>query len=1192
MKAGEAEAAKRIAWLGEQLDRHDVRYHQRDDPEIGDAAYDRLKSELLALESRWPQWRRVDSPTQRVGAPPLPGFAAVAHDAPMLSLSNAFSPEEMARFDTQLRGLLARAELLDEGDMADYVCEPKIDGIAVSLLYRDGALARAVTRGDGRRGEDITANVRGIDALPLRLRGPAPERVALRAEIYIAKSAFAELNRGLAAQGQKLFVNPRNAAAGSLRQLDPEVAASRPLMISCYQLSDAKGRDWRMPDTHAECLRQLVAWGLPVCPDWCLSRGLAECMARYRALESERQHKDYAMDGMVCKLDGLAGRLAVGNTAAAPRWAVAFKFPSEEAETTLLDVGFQVGRSGAVTPVAHLEPVHVGGVTVHYASLHNRDQIRRVGLRIGDRVMVCRSGDVIPKVLRVSEGTRGDGTRAVRWPEHCPSCGGALARDADRVAFRCQNPWSCPAQIKAGVLHYASRAALDIDGLGERLVDGLVTHHGLASVADLYRLSAAQAQRLLATLRLSQRIVLAAAESYQLQMVRMAQWLSRSASASALSRRGWARRWRDASRMLRAAAALNGMDAAALAQRMADIDLPGRLGQACGHGDALFRLCLMSPAEAERRLSAADGDDMTVLLEAIDRWALQGAELAPSWRMSGPQRAALETAYWHLRWLCRAPQRAKDAEDAWWRQLAARFALGHPQSERLREQLLVERQECPPAPRLAHLLAEYLLQWAASSPAPAAPPPAAVAKIARAAAALHPPPPARPEASHAQLAGDGHRMESPRALSVLAQAWQWEAYVAWRQVGLPNFDARSVATRLHAVSQALRAARGWLAGPQRGPMSGDEFGARSGDAALAGSMREAGLAAELGWELENPWLAKLFLLDADALAALAGERADERGIERWSSILEALRDGRGTAEIAAGPVLDAALRQLEPEAASRIAALSPERRLSESGRLASQWTADDGERTALARRLAMFGDAVRQLKQFAERSRAAGAAQAIAALRDGEASSSALRPLHAGAELAAAVDALYPSPAGLAARNLVGAIHASKQTSLPRFIYGLGIPLVGKVQAEELARHFGSLDALRQADAAALAELDGCADAVADSVVRFFADPQRAALIAALLDLGLRWPDLAPRPSTAMPLSGKRFAFTGALEGLSRQAAGERVKAMGGRVVSSVSANTDYLVVGSKPGSSLKRAEQHGTAVLDQTAFMQVTRQS
>lgn len=471
----------RLEALRTQLDHHNYCYHVLDAPEIADAEFDALFDELIALEAAHPALITPDSPSQRVGAAPLAEFAAVTHEVAMLSLEKTATPTELEDWANRCRTRLG------EESMA-FCCEPKIDGVAVALVYADGQLALAATRGDGQTGEDITANVRTIGAVPLRLRGDGiPPRFEVRGEIYIAKRDFAAFNERARERGERTLVNPRNGAAGSLRQLDPKLTASRPLTMYCYSLGWIEG-DWR-PQTQMEALERLAAWGLRTNPEAMLAADLDACQAYIDDIARRRESLAYDIDGVVVKVNALDQQRRLGAMTRKPRWAVAYKYPAEEATTEVLGVEFQVGRTGAITPVAKLAPVFVGGVTVSNATLHNMDEVARLGLRIGDRVMVRRAGDVIPQVASVIVEQRPEGAPAIELPESCPACGSPVARPEGEAVARCSAaPTLCPAQRKEGLRHFASRLAMDIEGLGEKLIDQFVENGLVRTPADLYRL--------------------------------------------------------------------------------------------------------------------------------------------------------------------------------------------------------------------------------------------------------------------------------------------------------------------------------------------------------------------------------------------------------------------------------------------------------------------------------------------------------------------------------------------------------------------------------------------------------------------------------------------------------------------------------------------------------------------------------
>ena len=478
-------AADEVEALRAELRQHNYRYYVLDDPSVPDAAYDRQLRRLQQLETEHPELLSPDSPTQRVGAAPLASFQQVQHELPMLSLENAFSADELGDFERRLQ------ERLKSNEPIEFACEPKLDGIAVSVLYEAGVLVRAATRGDGQTGEDITHNVRTIPSVPLRLLGDGyPARLEVRGEIYMPRAGFEAMNAQARAQEQKVFVNPRNAAAGTLRQLDPRVTASRPLQMCCYSVGLVEGG--QLPDRHSEILQQLQQWGLRINPESGLAVGVTACNAYFDLMAQKRDALAYDIDGIVFKVNSLAMQAELGFVSRAPRWAIARKFPAQEEMTRLLDVEFQVGRTGAITPVARLEPVFVGGVTVSNATLHNRDEISRLGVQIGDTVVVRRAGDVIPKVVSVVLEKRPADAREVQFPEFCPVCESVLEQAEDEAVIRCSGGLVCAAQQKEAIKHFASRRAMDVDGLGDKLVEQLVDEGLIASVADLYQLTVPQ----------------------------------------------------------------------------------------------------------------------------------------------------------------------------------------------------------------------------------------------------------------------------------------------------------------------------------------------------------------------------------------------------------------------------------------------------------------------------------------------------------------------------------------------------------------------------------------------------------------------------------------------------------------------------------------------------------------------------
>ncbi|XOZ34312.1 NAD-dependent DNA ligase LigA [Halomonadaceae bacterium KBTZ08] len=480
---------QRIETLRRDIDHHNYRYYALDDPEVSDEHYDRLLRELQELEAQHPELITPESPTQRVGVAPDSLFEEAPHETPMLSLDNAFDEAELRDFDRRVR------ERLGQEAPVDYACEPKLDGLAVSLLYRNGVLHRAATRGDGYTGEDITANIRTIRAIPLQLYGDDyPAAFEVRGEAYMPLDGFERLNQGLAEEGEKPFVNPRNAAAGSLRNKDPRVPARRPLSFCAYSVAvpDEAG----LPARHYEQLLKLRDWGFRIDPEVRLVTGIEDCIAYYRRMLEKRESLNYEIDGVVYKVNDLALQARLGYVSRAPRWAVATKFPAHEVMTRVHEVGFQVGRTGAITPVARLDPVFVGGVTVSNTTLHNMDEIERLGLREGDWVMVRRAGDVIPQVVRVLTERRPEDTRSIQLPEACPECGSAIDQPEDEAVARCTGGLFCPAQRKEAIRHYASRRALDIEGLGEQWVNVLVDEGLIETVADLYHLRVKDLTRL------------------------------------------------------------------------------------------------------------------------------------------------------------------------------------------------------------------------------------------------------------------------------------------------------------------------------------------------------------------------------------------------------------------------------------------------------------------------------------------------------------------------------------------------------------------------------------------------------------------------------------------------------------------------------------------------------------------------
>lgn len=483
----ERSAADEVAVLREQLETWNYQYYVLDQPSVPDAEYDRCLQRLRELEAEHPELLNPESPTQRVGAAPLSQFHQVQHELPMLSLENAFDAGDMRDFNRRLLERLGR----DPVDALEFACEPKLDGIAVSLLYRKGRLQRGATRGDGTTGEDITHNVRTVASVPLRLRGEGyPPLLEVRGEIYLPRAGFEQLNAEARTRGEKTFVNPRNAAAGSLRQLDARITARRPLQMCCYSVGLYEGGE--LPARHSEVLDRLQAWGLRINSESRVVTGIDACDAYYEELAARRVELPYDIDGIVFKVNDLVLQQRLGFVSRAPRWAIARKFPAQEEMTRLLAVEFQVGRTGAITPVARLEPVFVGGVTVSNATLHNSDEIERLGLRIGDTVIVRRAGDVIPQVVAVVMEQRPASAQPVVFPDACPVCGSVVERAADEAVLRCMGGLICQAQQKAAIRHFVSRRALDVDGLGDKLVEQLVDRGLVQTVADIYTLPRAQ----------------------------------------------------------------------------------------------------------------------------------------------------------------------------------------------------------------------------------------------------------------------------------------------------------------------------------------------------------------------------------------------------------------------------------------------------------------------------------------------------------------------------------------------------------------------------------------------------------------------------------------------------------------------------------------------------------------------------
>jgi len=488
-------AHTRILELRAELDEHNYRYYVLDEPSVPDAEYDRLFRELQALEADNPTLITVDSPTQRVGGSAQTAFSQVRHEIPMLSLGNAFAEGDLVDFDRRVTDGLDAAP----GKAVEYSCEPKLDGLAVSLLYVDGQLQRGATRGDGTTGEDISANVRTVRNIPLKLKGIGwPATLEVRGEVFMSKAGFERLNATQAEVGGKTFANPRNAAAGSLRQLDSRITASRPLEFCCYGIGQASHD---IADSHIGNLQQLQQWGLPISRELKLAHGPQECLAYYHSIGERRNSLAYEIDGVVFKVNSIAAQRELGFRSREPRWAIAHKFPAMEELTELLGVEFQVGRTGAVTPVARLKPVKVAGVTVANATLHNMDEVARLGVMIGDTVIIRRAGDVIPQVMQVVLERRPETAVPVQVPTHCPVCGSEVERTqlikrsrgkqtvTEGAVYRCVGRLACAAQLKQAIIHFVSRRAMDIDGLGDKIVEQLVDAGLVHSPADLYQLT-------------------------------------------------------------------------------------------------------------------------------------------------------------------------------------------------------------------------------------------------------------------------------------------------------------------------------------------------------------------------------------------------------------------------------------------------------------------------------------------------------------------------------------------------------------------------------------------------------------------------------------------------------------------------------------------------------------------------------
>ena len=480
-----------LASLKTSIAEYNYQYYVLDNPSVPDVEYDRQMQSLQEIEAQYPELLSDDSPSQKVGDMPLPEFKQVAHEVPMLSLDNAFDKESFLAFEKRMQ------DRLKDDDKISYSCEPKLDGLAVSLLYENGKLVRGATRGDGRTGENITANVRTIRNIPLTLRGDNyPKRLEVRGEVVMTRDGFAKLNKTQLEQDKKAFANPRNAAAGSLRQLDSRITAKRPLLFFTYSLGLVENEKYPLADSHSARLKQLSDWGLPLSKELQVAEGAEACLDYYQHLGEIRDSLNYDIDGVVFKADNIELQQKLGFVARAPRWAIAHKFPAQEEMTVVQDVEFQVGRTGAITPVARLEPVFVGGVTVSNATLHNQDEIQRLSLKIGDTVIIRRAGDVIPQVVSVILDKRPKDATDIVFPETCPMCDSAIEKLEDEAVARCTGGLYCGAQLKEAMKHFASRKAFDIDGLGDKIIEQLVEQKLVKTPADFFNLEFMQISNL------------------------------------------------------------------------------------------------------------------------------------------------------------------------------------------------------------------------------------------------------------------------------------------------------------------------------------------------------------------------------------------------------------------------------------------------------------------------------------------------------------------------------------------------------------------------------------------------------------------------------------------------------------------------------------------------------------------------
>ncbi len=857
-----ASNAERAKWLREEIHRHNRLYHEQDNPEIPDSEYDALYRELRRLEHAHPELVTPDSPTQSVGAGPSRAFDPVEHGAPMLSLENVFDAGEMEEFDRRLAGLID-----DEGER-EYSAEPKLDGVALSLLYERGILVRAATRGDGRTGEDVTHTALTIRSLPVRLAGrDIPRRVEVRGEVFVPLHAFDAYNRRAGEEGGKVLVNPRNAAAGALRQKDPALAAQRSLDFFAHGV----GRVDEVPATsrQSELLRKMESWGLKVCPEAECVADVSGCAGYYERIFERREDFDYALDGVVFKLDRFDLRDQAGASSHAPRWAVAQKFPAEERLTTVRAIEYQVGRTGAVTPVARLEPVFVGGATVSNATLHNYGELLRKDVRAGDTVVVRRAGDVIPEVVRsLPERRKGD-PPVPALPERCPECRSEVVLPEDEAVARCSGGLICPAQRKAAILHFLSRDALDIEGLGEKWVEALVRDGLVGGVEDIYRLG----EEKLAALAIKSPVGKDSAQKFL-------------SAVDKARRSGWPR-------------------------VLCGLNIPG-VGQ--------------KRAES----LAAEFENLNEVLDA------------------------------EVEQLLKVPL---------WTQAAAESVVAFFDEERNRE--------------LLWLLIDSGVNWARSE------------------------------------------NSAPRPGANLGS-----------ELGVPPlFDGNRRGGGL------LKAAVRVLVSPK--VLDIKDLGAKWMDQ-LADQLVDAGLVRDVR---------DLFHLD----------------LERLSSL---------------------------------------------------------------------------EVSRFFGRKRA---------------------------------------------KDLITDIENKKQTTLARFLFALGIRDVGRVTAETLALHFGSVDALREAGGDALREVPDVGEIVAGRISAFFVNTRNLRVILALRDSGVTWSEHQASTITSKgSLQGSTFVLTGAMESMTRSEARERIRVCGGRIVSSVSRNTDYLVAGANPGSKLVKARNLGVEVLEEEELLEM----